>query len=108
MTKNRSVPLRYRPFFVFLHTRTVLIAYLKVTNYEYDNEKTICITHNAAMCYSNLGTDFPGQRQQCRPLPPEVKQGQSQNRKLIKDGQLIIKANGKIYNAAGVPVDTKR
>ena len=24
------------------------------------------------------------------------------------DGQLIIKANGKIYNAAGVPVDTKR
>ncbi len=38
----------------------------------------------------------------------EVKQEQSQNRKLIKDGQLIIKANGKIYNAAGVPVDTKR
>ena len=38
----------------------------------------------------------------------EVKQGQNPNRKLIKDGQLIIKANGKTYNAAGVPVDTKR
>ena len=32
----------------------------------------------------------------------EVKQGQSPNRKMIKDGQLLIKTNGKIYNVVGV------